>query len=250
MSNVVALKSGAQAVGIVPTNIEEAYRLANAIHQSGMAPKDLNSPEKCMVAIMQGLELGLPPMFAINKIAVINGRPTLWGDAIPALLQSRGFKLTETHSGEGDARAAVCLVTRPDGSTYERRFSVGDAKVAGLWGKAGPWKAYPDRMLQMRARGFAARDGAADVLGGLYLREEIEEEQMRDITPTAELPLPPPIPEETFNEEKFLDDLQAMRRKCDSVEDVEALRESVKEWFDTLSEEGRKGYDEILSVEE
>lgn len=63
-------------------------------------------------------------------------------------------------------------------------FSVADAKTAGLWGKQGPWKQFPDRMLQMRARGFAARDGAADVLGGLYLREEVDETAaMKDVTP-------------------------------------------------------------------
>ena len=77
--------------------------------------------------------------------------------------------------GEGDSRMAVCAVTRPDGTVCERRFSVADAKNAGLWGKQGPWKQYPDRMLAMRARGFAARDGAADVLGGLYLSEELQD---------------------------------------------------------------------------
>ena len=41
---------------------------------------------------------------------------------------------------------------------------------------------YPDRMLQMRARGLACRDGAPDVLSGLYLAEETQE--MHDITPS------------------------------------------------------------------
>ena len=50
-----------------------------------------------------------------------------------------------------------------------------DAVTAGLWGKPGPWKQYPDRMLQMRARGLAARDGAADVLSGIYLAEEMQD---------------------------------------------------------------------------
>ena len=37
----------------------------------------------------------------------------------------------------------------------------------------------------MRARGFACRDGAADVLGGLYITEEAEDipAEMTDITP-------------------------------------------------------------------
>lgn len=177
MSNVVALKSGGAIGGIIPQTIEEVFRVATAVAKSGLAPNGMNTAEKLTVAIMHGMEIGLPPMQAIQRIAVVNGRPTVWGDAIPALLQSKGFKLRERMSGTGDARCAVCEVARPDGDVVERTFGVADARQAGLWGKVGPWKQYPDRMLQMRARGFAARDGAADVLMGLYLREEIEDEE-------------------------------------------------------------------------
>lgn len=156
--------------GLVPQTLEDVYRLATAVAKSGLAPQQLKTPEAITVAIMTGLELGLPPMFALNKIAVINGRPTLWGDAIPGILWSRGFKLREWKDGE----TAYCEVTRPSGELIERSFSVADAKAAKLWGKQGPWQQFPDRMLAMRARSFAARDGAADVLGGLYVAEEID----------------------------------------------------------------------------
>lgn len=187
MSNVAQLRSGGKIAGIVPTTIEEVFRLATAIAKSGLAPRGMDTPEKLTVAIMFGLEIGVPPMMAVNKIAVVNGRPTLWGDAIPALLLANGFRLRERFENEGDQRVACCVVVRPDGEQIERRFSVADARKAGLWGKAGPWAQYPDRMLQMRARGLASRDGAADVLSGLYLREEIEEDtaKMRDVTPAA-----------------------------------------------------------------
>jgi hypothetical protein len=180
-----SLEVGSRLLGIVPRNIDEIFRLASAIHKSGLAPKDMNTPEKLTVAIMTGLELGLPPIFAINKIAVINGRPTLWGDAIPGLLWSRGFKIEEAMTGDGENRCATCTVTRPQGAQVTRTFGVKDAKKANLWGKAGPWQQYPDRMLAMRARAFAARDGASDVLGGLYLREEIDDtpSELVDITP-------------------------------------------------------------------
>ena len=192
--NVVALRAGGQIQGIVPQTIEEVFRLAQGIAASGLAPKGMSTPEQITVAIMTGLEVGLPPMFAISKIAVINGRPTIWGDAIPALLLSRGFKLSESFSGEGEGLTATCQVKRPTGETITSSFSVTQARKAGLWGKQGPWSQYPDRMLQMRARGFACRDGAADVLGGLYLREEIED-PMRDVTPRPETVALPDIPD-------------------------------------------------------
>lgn len=199
-TNVVPLKSGGAISAIVPQTIEEVFRLSQGIAASGLAPKGMNTAEQITVAILTGMEIGLPPMFAIQKIAVVNGRPTLWGDAIPALLLARGFKLRERIEGLGDARVAVCEVVRPDGDKTERRFSVVDARTAGLWAKAGPWQQYPERMMQMRARGYACRDGAADVLSGLYLREELDE-PMRDITPAKPEPLAiPDIPGEPATE--------------------------------------------------
>lgn len=177
MSGVVALRTGGMIGGIIPQTIEEVFRIATAVAKSGLAPNGMNTAEKLTVAIMHGMEIGLPPMQSIQKIAVVNGRPTVWGDAIPALIQSKGFRLRERMDGQGDARTAHCEVVRPDGEVIARQFSVADAKTAGLWGKVGPWKSYPDRMLQMRARGYAARDGAADVLMGLYLREEAEDDE-------------------------------------------------------------------------
>ena len=177
-AQIVPLRTGGTIAGIVPSTIEEVFRLATAIAKSGMAPRDMTTPEKLTVAILHGLEIGIPPMMAVNKIAVVNGRPTLWGDAVPAILLSRGFRIREEFENGPGGRAAVCTVIRPNGDAIERTFSEADAKVAGLWGKQGPWKQYPDRMLQMRARSLAARDGAADALSGLYLAEE-----MQDVTP-------------------------------------------------------------------
>lgn len=167
---VPALVAGKKPTGIIPTTAEEVFRLATAIHKSGLAPSTMKSAEAITVAIMHGLELGLPPMMSVQNIAVVQGRPTLWGSAVPALLWSRGFKIEETVS-DG---VATCTVTRPTGEKITRTFSEADARKAQLWGKAGPWQQYPSRMLQMRARGLAARDGAADALSGLYLQEEIE----------------------------------------------------------------------------
>lgn len=174
-----ALVAGARLMAIVPTTMDEAYRLAKAICLAGMAPKGLDKPESCMVAIMHGMEIGLTPLTALQRIAVVNGRPTIWGDGAMSLVRASGLceYVRERIEGTGEARAAVCEAQRrgePD--PIVRTFSVADAKRAGLWGKSGPWTQYPDRMLQMRARAFALRDGFADVLGGLYLREEMDED--------------------------------------------------------------------------
>jgi hypothetical protein len=80
------------------------------------------------------------------------------------------------------------------GQPPERRtFSVADAKRAKLWFKAGPWTTYPDRMLQMRARGFAIRDVFPDALRGVITAEEaVDIVEPRDVPDLARPALPPP----------------------------------------------------------
>jgi hypothetical protein len=165
--------------GLAPQNFEGAYRMAQIMAASGMMPKGMERVESVLVAIQMGMEVGLSPMAAVQNIAVVNGRPTLWGDAMLGLVRGSGLLLgiAETIEGEGDHMAAVCTVTRKaDMGETVGRFSVADAKRASLWGKSGPWTQYPRRMLQMRARAFALRDKFPDVLRGLYAREEIEPE--------------------------------------------------------------------------
>lgn len=170
--------------GITFSEIGELYRFAQCVAASGLAPKGMEKPESIVVAIQMGLEIGLAPMQAIQNIAVINGRATLWGDAVKALVESSGFceSIDEFPEGEGDARKWVCEAKRKDRNMVRREFSVADAKRANLWTKPGPWSQYPERMLQMRARSWALRDAFPDVLRGLTVREEMQDSAI-DVTP-------------------------------------------------------------------
>jgi hypothetical protein len=181
------IAAGGPLAALVPQTLDEAFRLAQALSRAGdMVPKHFQgNPDQIMAAVMRGAEIGLMPMQALSNIAVINGRASLWGDALPALVQRAGHQLDSALEGEGDSRVAVATLLRGDtGQRIERRFSVADAKKAGLWSKQGPWQSYPDRMLQMRARSLAVRDGAADALMGLQVAEETQDMPvMRDVTP-------------------------------------------------------------------
>lgn len=182
----VAVRAGGQIAALVPQSIDEAFRLANGIAGAGIAPRGLTTAPQIMMVIMAGAEVGLPPVQALQSFYPVNNRLTIWGDAVPALLWANGFKLREWYEGElgedekGNATypngfVAKCEVTRPDGEVIPGEFSVADAKEAKLWTKDGPWQTARKRMLKMRARAFAARDGAPDVLRGLRIREEEED---------------------------------------------------------------------------
>ena len=199
--------------GIAPSSMDDLFRFAKAVAVSGLAPKGIETPEAIFVALEMGLEVGLPMMAALQNIAVINGRPAIWGDAQLAVVRSTGeLALFEEWYEEGgkrlarnpaaftDSTSAVCRVQRHGYEPAETAFSVADAKRANLWGKAGPWTQYPARMLRHRARSFALRDQFGDALRGLRTVEEVQDDPVaiaRNVTPPMFAPAPEPEPAPT-----------------------------------------------------
>jgi hypothetical protein len=173
--------------GLTLHTVDEAMRFGKMLASSQFAPKDFqNKPESCILAIQHGAEIGLGPMQSIQSVAVINGRPSIWGDAALALVMGSPVceYVKESVAGDGDKMVAVCETKRrgyPAPSVTQ--FSVADAVRAGLWGKSGPWTQYPKRMLQLRARGFALRDAFPDVLKGLVTAEEAQDYQTSTVAP-------------------------------------------------------------------
>ena len=181
---------------IVPTTVEEASRMAKAVIVGNLCPdsyKDNGVPDqgKVLLGIMAALEAGLPPLYGLRQIAIINGRPVIWGDAALALVQSRDV-IDEYHEEQigtlpedgapigqwpEDYGWKVTMKRRGQKGEYVGTFTVADAKRANLWmhAKKKPWLEHPNRMMKIRARTFPLRDGFADALAGLGIREEVED---------------------------------------------------------------------------
>lgn len=178
-AEVVPMHSHIQATGrgLELRSYDDMRRYAADLAGTDFCPKEYRGkPVDCMVAMQYGMELGLSIMASLRSIAVINGKPSIYGDGLLAVCQgSPAFDhavFQEFESGEGDQKGWTCRVGRVGGTTAERRFTIADAKQAKLWGKSGPWTFYPSRMLQMRCRGFALRDMFSDILSGIISREE------------------------------------------------------------------------------
>ena len=162
--------------GFAPTTLTEAIQFSEMLASSSMVPRAYQGkPNDVLVCLQWGYEMGMAPMQALQNIAVINGKPSMYGDSLMALVQASPTceNIEEYFENEGTPNpVAVCVAKRKGRTPVIFKFSVEDAKRAGLWGKTGPWQAYPKRMMQMRARGFALRDAFADVLTGLITAEE------------------------------------------------------------------------------
>jgi hypothetical protein len=218
-----------------PVNLrswEEIERFAEKAARSGMVPPAYKGvPDAITIAVMMGMEIGLAPMQALQNISVINGRPSLWGDAMPALVRASGKARSIREWSEGDGETLVChceAIRRDDPHPIRASFGVTDAKKAGLWGKSGPWQQYPRRMLQARARGFCLRDAFADVLKGLISTEEARDipyapqavaEPASPVVVTPEAPPPPP----RLSAEEWLNRLELELANALTGEAVDAI---------------------------
>lgn len=179
--------------GLQLATLDDLWRFSQYVVKSGFAPKGMDKPESVLIAIEMGFEVGLSPMAALQNTAVVNGRPTIYGDAALALVRGSGLleSYSETPVGEaGKDSFGYCITAKRkgDNSTYSETFTVADAKQAGLWGKSGPWSQYPARMLKFRARGFLLRDAFGDVLKGMRTFEEVRDYVDADVEVVAEKP--------------------------------------------------------------
>lgn len=183
--------------GVQLQSLQDVEQLAKLAVKGGFAPTAM-SPAAAFCAIGMGLEVGLTPFQSLQTICIIKGKPVIWGDGISALLLASG-KLAQAPEewieGKGPALTAHCRLYRKGWQKpIERCFSWGDAERAGLTHKEN-YKTYPQRQLRWRAFSWAARDGFADVLKGVYPAEEVVDFQNKPgAYGASEAPSKPPEP--------------------------------------------------------
>lgn len=229
------------------------HKLAQVCAKSSMVPRYYrDNVNDAFVAIQMGAELGLPPFQAIQFIAPIYSekndecRPTLWGDGLLAVV--RGSKVCEYVREwlSEDGTVAHCETKRRgEPEPVTRSYSLERARANGLLGKP-IWRKDPQRMLQMRARGFCLRDVYADILKGVGMAEEVLD---------YDSPVPPQdVPEhkdpveqaepEIVEEDTTLDDIMEDIRDAQSMADLLKAGDRAKKLSEKDRETARAAYAE------
>ncbi len=214
-----------------PQTVTEAMNMAKMISTSSFAPKGMaGKPADILLAWQLGAEIGLSLMQSLQNIAVINGKPSLYGDAALAVVQSHPHYKNHREWHEGSikdgTRVAYCGITRQGSAEHISSFTIDDAKKAGLWAKSGPWSQYPDRMLQMRARGFCIRDKFADALRGIITREEAEDYQVNEVK--AQKPIVTLAPVSDMKEIEHSFDFSRIE-SCETLDELKTIYAELKE---------------------
>lgn len=213
------------------------HKLAQVCAKSSMVPKYYReNVNDCFVAIQMGAELGLPPFQAIQFIAPIYSaksdecRPTLWGDGFLAVVRgSNACEYVKEWLSE-DKQTAYCETKRKgEPEPVTRHYTMERAKQNGLLGRP-IWRKDPQRMLQMRARGFCLRDTYADILKGVGMAEEVMDYDAPE--PPLEVPehkdpvdeVAAPIVEEDSTLQDVLDDIKDAESMADLIKAVDRAK--------------------------
>lgn len=159
--------------------------------RSGLIPSAINTPEKALIIIMKGRELGIPPMLALAKISVINGKPAIDGELMLALIYSR-VPGAEINFLVNDDKRCEIEARRPGGKFSKFVFTIEDGERAGLLNKES-WRKYPGDMIKWRAVSKMARSQFADAISGMShtpeeLGAEVDDEGRVVSEPTVEPP--------------------------------------------------------------
>jgi hypothetical protein len=128
--------------------------------------------------VQYGKEVGLPPVQALNNVAIINGKLSMSGASMLALGYKHG--VTAEFKQE-DEKGCEILFEREGHKPYTSTFTIEDADKAQLGDRdkdgklktSSVWYKYTSTMLKWRAVAKGMRMIAPDVLAGVYTKDEI-----------------------------------------------------------------------------
>lgn len=155
---------------ISPAEWQMISQIAPAMHESRLF--GVASPAAAAAIMLKGYELGFQLAASMEFIRVVEGRPTLSPKGMLALLFNAKHviaevKITHLQDAKGGHVGHECTIRRVDGFEYTSRFTIEDARRAGLVKDKGNWDKYPERMTLWRAVDFAADVAAPDVTNGI-----------------------------------------------------------------------------------
>lgn len=177
--DVAIRKTDGSLISLMPEDAEGVYKVSKYLAPSDLIPKSFGGrPENVFAAIMYGREIGVSAMQALSNIAVVNGRPSVWGELATALVRQSGLCESLTYKFEGTGATLKCIATgkRKDiAEPHTEEFSMDDAKLAGF-DKKDTYVKHPRDMIMWKALHRLYKFLWADVLKGISIREIIQDE--------------------------------------------------------------------------
>ena len=167
------------SVGLVPTNMNEAMRLAEMMATAKLVPVALQkSPADCLMVIQQAIRWEMDPFAVAQECSVIQGKLMHSGKLVAAVVNARGNltnRLSFSYEGEGDNRT-ITVTGHLQGEPSPRTVTVrlADAKTSNK-----VWQTQPDQQLMYHGTRVWARRHTPELMLGVYSEEELDDEPTR-----------------------------------------------------------------------
>jgi hypothetical protein len=163
------------SIGLVPTNMAEAMRLAEMMATAKLVPSALQkSPADCLMVIQQAIRWDMDPFAVAQECSVIQGKLMHSGKLVAAVVNARGNltnRLSFSYEGEGDNRT-ITVTGHLQGEASPRTVDVrlSDAKTSNK-----VWQTQPDQQLMYHGTRVWARRHTPELMLGVYSEEEFDE---------------------------------------------------------------------------
>ena len=176
-----------------PKRWQVMQAMAQTFINSGAVPESIKNAAQMIMVFQAGYEAGMQPLEALNAFYIVNGKITMYGDAVTAQVIKHGHTV---EWGDCDDLKASVTITRGDTKkSMTGTFTMDRARQRGLLTTAKGnenifWKKYPANMLKYKALGEIVDFITPDALHGAPIKEVIE----ADMDPVIATVVTPPTP--------------------------------------------------------
>jgi hypothetical protein len=170
-------------------HLEYLKLMAQMVASSSMiGGGSINTEGDAFLVMMKGIELGMSPLYAVDAIHIIKGKPSISAKGMLAMI----YRSDKLESIDIDSKPSSCVITVKRSDQPKEQVIRWDVQRAAQMGlNSGNWKTQPQTMLKWRAVSDMARSVFPDVIGGLYTTEEIAPETVV-VQEDGEMSLPEP----------------------------------------------------------
>jgi hypothetical protein len=172
---------------VTPQVFEMTKSLAPVMHMSRIM--GVGSPDQAIAVMLKGYELGMSLTTSFEFIQIVDGKPSLSPRGALALLHNSkeidALKITRLVDAKGNFYGYECYMKRGN-FEHTGKFTLDDARKAGLVKAGGNWEKYPENMCQWRAIGFCIDVVAPDITGGLTFFLKMPETENVQVSDTGD----------------------------------------------------------------
>jgi hypothetical protein len=115
-----------------PENWQAITAISEELSKSKALPASIQNPAQLTMVLLAGKESGMGVIESLNSYYIVNGKITIYGQAVLIQLKRAGYRVKW---GQCDEKSATSTILHPDGSESTETFTVAEAVKAGNTGK-------------------------------------------------------------------------------------------------------------------